>query len=454
MSTLSFLRRKVFIPLNTLKDRSPRLRYLKYLRQSQYEDFDVLKRKQFQRLRKIIAHAYEHSSFYKKKFDEAGVLPNQIKSEDDLKKIPLLTKDDVQENIDSIISVSAKREELIPFKTGGSTGKSVTTFKDFNTMELEIASALRAFEWTGWKLGEPWGRVWGNPPQSRAIKSKLRNLFLDPQIYLDTMKLSHKTMKEFVEKWNRIKPTILHGHSHSLYLFSLFCAENNVRGVNPKGIISTSMTLLPREREVIESVFSCKVTDLYGCEEVGLIASECEVHSGLHINVDNIFVEFLSPSGEDVRPGSDGQIIITSLRNKAMPLIRYKVDDIGVPSDKRCPCGRSLPMMERVTGRVADFLVKKDGGLVAGISLVERTLTAIPGIKQMQIIQEDIDNIRVNLARSREYNSNTKDAIITELKNSIGQDVKVSVIFVENIPKDPSGKYRFSISKVENPFTR
>src|SRR5690606_30639221 len=122
-----------------------------------------------------------------------------------------------------------------------------------------------------------------------------------------------------------------------------------------------SMMLLDRERELIERVMGCKVTNRYGCEEVGLIASECEEHRGLHINVDDVFLEVVDDEGRPVKPGIPGKILVTDLANYGMPLIRYRIEDVGILSDRQCPCGRGLPLMHSIMGRVADFLKRADG---------------------------------------------------------------------------------------------
>src|SRR5690606_27231378 len=158
----------------------------------------------------------------------------------------------------------------------------------------------------------------------------------------------------------------------------------------PQGIVTTSMMLLEQERKIIERAFNCKVTNRYGCEEVGLIAVECEQHAGMHINSPHVIVESLDANNQPVPEGEAGKLVITDLNNFGMPLIRYRVEDVGVISHRQCACGRTMPILERLEGRVADFLRKPDGGQVAGVSLVERTLTKVPGIEQMQLLQEDL----------------------------------------------------------------
>ena len=150
------------------------------------------------------------------------------------------------------------------------------------------------------------------------------------------------------------------------------------------------MVLHDFERKCIEEAFGCKVINRYGCEEVSLIACECEAHEGLHLNLNTLIVEFIK-DGRPVKPGEPGSIVVTDLTNYGMPFIRYKVGDVGIPADKRCSCGRSLPLMQSLEGRVADYVVTPEGNLISGISLTENFAMKLPEIKQLQIIQERTD---------------------------------------------------------------
>jgi phenylacetate-CoA ligase len=426
---------------------------MREMEKSQYYDLNELKKHQFDRLKKMINHAYKNTTYYRTKFNAYGINPEDIEDENDFKKIPIRSKKYIHDYSDQLISNNHKKESLIPFKTGGSTGKSVTVYYDYTAMEKGVGSSLRSFNWTGWKLGEPIGRVWGNPVLPRTIKEKLRNILIEPQFYLDTMNLHDETVHDFAHEWEKNKPTLLHGHSHSLYMFAQFCKKLNIKDIKPKGIISTSMMLIPSERKVIEDIFECKVTDLYGCEEVGLIGCECEEHNGMHLNMENNYVEFINSQENDTASAEEGAIVVTNLNNKAMPIIRYKIEDVGIPSNRFCKCGRNLPLIERVTGRVADFLVRKDGSLVAGVSLVERTLTAFPGIDQMQIIQQDLDNIGLNIVQGAKYSEATERQLIDEFKEVFGPFINLVFNYVTVIAPERNGKFRFSISKIENTYS-
>ncbi|MBK9953023.1 MAG: phenylacetate--CoA ligase family protein [Candidatus Competibacteraceae bacterium] len=224
--------------------------------------------------------------------------------------------------------------------------------------------------------------IWGNPPIADTLKKKLRNALLDHFIYLDTMSINEMSVRQFLEDWRRQQPQFIFGHAHSIYILATYLKRLGIENLRPRGVIATSMMLLEPERQVIETIFNCQVTNRYGCEEVGLIACECEQHEGLHLNIDHLIIEFLKDDGTEAAFGEEANIVVTDLINHGMPLIRYKVGDLGVSSNRKCACGRGLPLMERIVGRQADFLKGPDGSLVAGVSLVERTFNCDTWIEQ------------------------------------------------------------------------
>ena len=445
---LAPLRRNLFEPLDVLRSGTPRLKYWKELERSQYVAESTLRQVQWRRLTELLAYVWENNEFYRERFEQAGMSPDMIRTADNFMKFPLLSKSDIRENTRQMISKGYDTNSLFKFKTGGSTGKALEIYMTEECSELRNACARRHDRWTGWEPGEPIGAVWGNPELPSDMKGRLKDWFLSPLIYLDTMRVTEESVRHFASEWQRIDPTLLYGHAHSIYLLARLIRELGIHEITPKGILSTSMMLMPHERQVIEEVFGIKVTDRYGCEEVSLIASECERHEGMHLNIEHLFIEFIKDDGSPAASGEPGKIVVTDLMNRAMPFIRYQVEDVGVPSARKCSCGRGLPLMESVAGRVADFLVKRDGSRVAGISLIENTLTKIPGIDQMQIVQEALDLITLRIVPGKGYENATEKELVNYFKNIFGDKVKIETVFLSNIMSEPSGKYRFSICKV------
>jgi phenylacetate-coenzyme A ligase PaaK-like adenylate-forming protein len=439
----NFLVRSIFEPLWDMYESSVRLKNLSSLRKTQYLPRDQILTNQNHKLNEIIQHAAATSPFYARRFAGAGIAPASVHTIEDLRGLPLLTKSDIRNHLDEILSSEYRKEILVSAKTGGSTGESLQVYCDVKGIEMRNAAALRSDEWSGWRLGEPTGAVWGSPPVPITFKNKLRALLKDRYIYLDTMKINDESIDAFLAQWQKLRPGMLFGHAHSLFILAenLLARDKKLR---PTGVIATSMMLISSEREVIEKAFDTQVTNRYGCEEVSLISCECELHNGMHLNADHNIVEFLRDDNTPCAPGEDGRIVVTELINYGMPMIRYEVGDRGVLSSRECPCGRGLPLMESITGRTADFLIAEEGYRVAGISIIENSLTKIPGLQQMQIVQDKMGYLQVNLVTGENYTDENGKELVRSLRQMLGSGMQIDLNFVEAIAQEKSGKYRFA----------
>ncbi len=430
-----------------MKDGARRQQHLKDLAISQWQDTEVLYRRQWQRLHKIVQYAYRNCPYYMRRFRSVD-FDGDLKDWDDFRRLPLLSKREIRDNDDEMLSRQYVRGELVEARTGGSTGTALTIFADKCCQQMRNAAAMRSDQWAGWDIGMKVAAIWGNPPIANTLKKKLRNLLLDRFIYLDTININETSIKYFIEQWHREGPQVLFGHSHSIFILASYLERLGIGTLRPHGIISTSMQLLDPERLVIERVFGCRVTNRYGCEEVSLIACECDKQEGLHLNIDHVVIEFLRDDGTVAKPGEEANIVVTELINHGMPLIRYRVGDMGVSSDRKCSCGRGLPLMERVTGRRADFLKRHDGSLVAGVALVERTLTAIPGIEQIQFVQDRIDLVEVRIVKDTRFDDTAENMLRSELQAIFGDGIDIHLSYVAILDQTSSGKYRFSICNI------
>ena len=296
MALMSSLSRHVFHPLWNLKDGKHRLRILPGLLRSQWSSVEAMRERQLQHLRHIVRYAAKNSPYYGRIFAEHRFNPEQFTLEA-FQGLPVLTKADIRASTDEILSREFARSTLGMHKTGGSTGVALTTYFDPGVARA-AQRRCAALEPVGGLL--PWheGRLlWGNPPVPRTFKQRLRAKLIDRFVYLDTMDFSERSVADFIERWRREGAEVLFGHAHSLYMLARYVIAHGIQDLRPRGIVSTSMMLLANERQVIEQAFSCKVFDRYGSEEVGLIASECERHEGLHLSIEQLYIEFLKPDG-------------------------------------------------------------------------------------------------------------------------------------------------------------
>jgi phenylacetate-CoA ligase len=441
---LDFLNRHVMHPLMARRARSRHLDYLRYLRQTQFDPPEVVRARQLAALKVQLRHAYDTVPYYRSAWRQAGVHPCDVMSLADLEAVPVLTKADIRKHEAELVSTAYDPAKLRVKRTSGSTGVPLTVRIDEPAVQWKTACTIRSDEWSGYRLGQRVAKVWGNPEYRHfGLKGRLRNFLFDRAVYLDTLNLTDDRIAEFARSIRRHRPGLIFGHAHSLYLLACSLKKSGVTDVRPAGIISTAMLLHDWQRTVIERVFDCPVTNRYGCEEVSLIASECELHQGLHVNADSVYTEV---QAGDL--GSPGKLLVTDLTNRAMPLVRYQIGDVVVGSGRACRCGRGLPMIERIEGREADYVVTPAGTLISGISLTENFALLITGTAQVQIVQESLHFLRVRLVADDQFGDASRRQIAKLVRDTFGPGVRHEVELVDAIPQEPSGKYRFCISHV------
>jgi len=241
--------------------------------------------------------------------------------------------------------------------------------------------------------------------------------------------------------------------------------KSGIDDIRPNGIISTAMPLHDYQRKAIEQALGTPVTNRYGCEEVSLIACQCERHQGLHVAAESVYVETASGGRQPAdsepiqradarRSPNTGPLLVTDLVNFAMPLIRYQIGDVATLSDTPCSCGRGLPVLEKVEGRDADYVVTPSGSLISGISLTENFAVLIKGAAQVQIIQETITHLRVRMVRDPIWDAESERQIRDLVLKTFGPTMTYDLEFVDLIPQEPSGKYRFCVSKVSAEYLK
>jgi len=409
---------------------------------SQWKPYEELKELQDRKLRAITKHAYENVSFYHQKFDSAGVHPEDIKTVEDLPKLPITTKQEVKENFPGrIVARGVDISKCWLPHTSGSTGIPLTVAYDEAAEDFQKAVALRPNLSCGQK---PWDR-WVDITAPYQIKPKKWfqrigvfspigiSLFLEP--------------KEQVSVIEKINPDVIDGYSSAIYLLAREIKELGNSKIRPRIIYGTSELLTDEMREYINAVFGVEMYDQFGCVELGRTAWECPAHSGYHIDVEAVVMEFVR-NGRQVPAGERGEIIYTTLYNYAMPLIRYAVGDIGVPSDEKCPCGRGLPLMKLLEGK-ADAFVQVPSGRIFSSMTWTVLLKLFSSIAQFKVIQERIDEIRIQVVPGRGFTQDTINHIIRDVKHVLGDEVHIEIEPVDEIPRDKSGKVRSVISKVK-----
>ncbi len=446
-----YLLKKCIYPLMELYFGTKTLSNLEYLKKTQWYTPAQIQNLQNKRLRILINHAYKNVPYYHQLFNELNLTPADIKTTDDLIKLPLLTKKDIRNNFDSLVAQNIPKSKLLYKTTGGSTGIPLRFARDKASMGHVRAAQYRFFEWAGLDFfGDKWISLTASLYDDeifRKIQAKAY-LKLMRQKRLPTFGVNDRIFAEYTETIKNFSPKVLYGYSSSLYLFSKFLENNNIC-LNVSSAISDSETLHPHYRQTIEKQLNCKVFDHYGSKEA-TYAQECDNHSGYHIAIENVFLEFIDNNGKRVNDGEIGSILVTDYTNLGMPLIRYENGDLGIPTSKKCECGRSLPLIHSIVGRKNDILVTKDGKLIPSTLIPDIFQMFEKDIQKYQVIQTHIDKLELLLVKKKTYNEQVTEAIKKSLYKYFNDDCTIHINYVDSIKTPPSGKHRVVISQVYN----
>lgn len=450
----SWILRNSFYPVVQIKY-PPEERFISYLRlleKTQWWNFIDLEKFQQKKLQSLLKHAYENVPYYHRTFNRLGLKPQDIKNSTYLHKLPILTKDIIRNNLDDLIARNYSKDKLIPYATGGSTGEPLRFFIDGQRNAQNMGAAYREWGWAGYNLGDKVAFLWGSShdlSHNAEMKIKFSN-FIQRKIMLNTYYMDEKILANYVKILIKFKPKVINAYASSVFLLSLYIEKKGIKDIKPKSILTSCEMLFDYQRKNIEKVFGCEVFDYYSGRDTTLQAGECPEHSGYHLAIENAVTEFIKEN-EHVSPGELGKIIITDLSNYAMPFIRYEIGDLGIPSDKKCSCGRGLPLMKQLSGRMRDTIITKDGRYITGAffsTLFYDCFGNTKGIKQFQFIQKTKDALILNIVKGDDYSQYKFDDILRKIHEQCG-DMKIEVKFVNSIPPTRSGKYRHSISEIE-----
>jgi phenylacetate-CoA ligase len=449
------LRRHILIPFYWKYIRQSRvLDYYKELRNHQWNTVEENREIQRRRLFKLITYASQNIPYYQQVIKEHNITFSEDTVFEDIKKFPLLTKEIIGNYFDKLYRFRDKT--YYRNTSGGSTGEPVVFYQDKEYLDWANASKRLFNEWAGRKLGDPMVKLWGLLldilGNGQGFKGCLRQQVSGITI-LNTYRMTEEDIYRHVKKINKIKPRLILTYTNGIEELARFIQARHLSVYSPFAIMTTAGVLYPEVKEKIEEVFHTTVFNRYGSREVSDMACSCEKDEGLHLIPAVHYLEIVDDEGRQVKTGIPGNIIVTLLTNYTMPLIRYKIGDIGVLSDKGCSCSRGLPLLEKVKGRMRSVFRNKQGDLIDG-GIFIRLFYFRENIKQFQVIQESLEQITINIVLKSKKQSKTAEKdflIISEsVKKIMKSDIAIKYNLVEVINPTSSGKYGYIFSKVKN----
>lgn len=424
--------------------------FFRELDKTQWLEPGELKKHQEKRLRALIKHAYFNVPYYHRIFRENNIDYEDIKTLEDLNKIPFLTKDDIRTHYSELIAVNAADYKYGAGHTSGSTGKPLSFLLDQQNREIEYAAVWRQLKWAGVGINAKVATFRGDLVNEAGNKSVLwRHNSLSKELVFNCFLLNDEYIEKFIKKLNSYNPDLIKGYPSSLYLIATYMESHGITSITPLAIQTSSELLTTTQRELIQEQFKCEIFDWYGHSEYAISAGECESHNGHHINVESGIIEFLK-NNEYVGTEELGEITATGLYNYSMPLIRYKTSDIGSYSDELCNCGRKLPILKSLEGRISDVISTNDGKVISGMAFEHywkhKIAPQTPNVEYVHVIQKTKTKLLIEMVKSQNHSENENEVILSKLSLLLGDNIKIEFRDLGEIPT--GNKWRFTTSEI------
>jgi len=403
------------------------------------------------RLNDLLLHAYQHTQYYHEIFDQIGIVRGNNVDISRIHEIPLLTKEIIRQRHEDLISDDFKNRGWFYNTSGGSTGEPVRLIQDRQFQRW--AKATNNYYYKNiLNIDEPVVKkiiVWGSERDlftgTIGAKAKITN-WLTNTITLNSFRMTPNDIERYINTINTYKPDLIRGYAGSLHEICRYAERNNLDVHSPKVVVSAAETLTDEMRDQIERVFGRKLYNFYGSREVSNLAGECEdglMHSFTFWN----YQELLDEHNHPVKQGEEGKVVVTNLFNYSMPLIRYEIGDMAVLGPEHCSCGNVLPTFEKITGRITDHFILKNGTTIHG-EYFTHLFYLKDWVEKFQVIQEDYNKIRIMIVARGEVPDRCKHDIDAKIRLVMGQECKIKWDFIDNIPKTPTGKYLYTRSLV------
>lgn len=424
----------------------PVSRYLRELLEAQNWPPQRIRATQDARLAALVQHAYETVPFYKRLFDSRGLTPDDVRTADDLPKLPILTKQDMRDNLQDLVSTAYDASRLAVLSSSGSTGEPFRYYMSEDERARKWAALYRLWRWAGYEMGDRFVNVAVAP--HRAFRSNKLWMCLESRLSgmlaLSASELYEHTAEEYLRRVVRFRPTMVRGYASSLYYLAEVQAQRGLY-MRAKCVCTTGETLFDFQRELIEDAYGCRVYDGYGGEGM-VIAGQCGHGDGYHTSGDILIVEIVDSQGNRCPPGVEGQVVLTDLMRYSMPFIRYNIQDVAALSDEVCSCGMGLPVLTKLSGRLTDIGVTPSGKSIVVHFFTGMFMKMAPDVDGFQVVQERPDLFILNIVPGRDFGK-VKQEILDKTREYVGPDVEVQINLTDSIPLTSAGKRRLFISK-------
>ena len=427
-------------------------RYYKEFKRIEYLPQDEIEKIGKKSLYRVISYAIENIPYYQ----DLGLSVSDFHEEtifEDIRRLPIMTKQIIREAGERLHTNEKIHDWEYTNMSGGTTGEPVKMFQTGKFFDYDQAAKILFDEWGGRKPGDPEIRLWGSERDIIAGKADWANKiyrWCRNEEFLNTFRMDDKQIEEFIQSINKKKPKLILAYVQSAREVAWYAIHNGIKITPPGAVMTSAGTLDDDTYKILKKAFGCDIFNRYGSRECGDMACSCKKNEGLHININNCYIEILRDDGTPCEENEIGNVTVTTLNNYAMPLIRYNIGDRASYTNRKCSCGRNWPMLNAVNGRIVDVFKLSDGNRIDG-EYFTHLFYELNDVKQFQVRQDKIDHILVKLVMfdNEERNADeTKKVIESGIYKAMGSDINIDFEFVDNIPILASGKRAYTICDI------
>ncbi len=405
-------------------------------------------------LRSLITHAYNNVPYYRRLFDRSGIKADDIRSLEELSAIPMTSKRDLQvHSPKEFMSQGVSTEHLIVRQTTGSTGEPFSIRRTRLEESLLIAFLKRALGYYGLKIKDKHADIEEIQLKNIYYSKLLQRMFNALGMYRQLKVHALLTFDEILDALCKFRPAVITGYAGVLARVAEVISHDDRRIIQPKFIATHSEVLTPLMRKQITEAFGSRVFNIYDSNEFNLIAWECKETGELHSCDDSLILEVLHDS-RPAAPGERGEVVCTSLHSFAMPLIRYRLGDIVTKGSETCRCGQPFSTIRSVQGRMFDYFLLPGGRMIHPYEILALLGDKGSWIRQYQLIQEREDKVVLRVVPSSLPSKNQLEIVQEDVAKLLGRGVNFHVILVDEIPFEPSAKFRVCRSLVRSDYDR
>ena len=423
------------------------------LKRTEYMDRAELERVQFDRLKNLVVHAYEHVPYYHDVFDKAEFSPYDFSYPEQLTVLPVLDKQTIRDNYDRLHADNASEYEPRVKSTSGSTGQPLVYESSRLAHSCGWPNVWLAFSVTGFEVGDSVVILAGGAllPRSTTFTQKVYTRFMR----IKQLPVYHMSEEEFGKYVHTLKtfgkPFVLYTYANAAYHFALYVRNHGITGIPVKGVFTTSEVLGPHQRTAIEESLGCPVFDTYGNPESALFAFECEEQSGLHYDMLHSYAEILNDNNDPVPYGEHGHIISTNLANYVMPFIRYNTGDLGILStEEKCGCGRGYRKLSNIIGRTRDVIYTPDGRKIHGAFFNHfEPFYTIPWIAGWHVLQDRIDHLTITIKPQGSPVEADIEEMTRLLKKGLHKSMAIEFTFDDKLQTTSAAKLKLIECKLD-----